>query len=185
VNSPKSNLRFTAFSEDEKADPQVRSTLWVCNGYTGSLLLEAQMRKENQPMDDGSKGRPQTIAGLDLGDKYSNLCLKDTQSGEVVEEGRLRTTPEALRLRFCSEQPMRIAIEAGTHSPWVSRVLEDYAHEVLVAQCLLIEVGMHTPVQSRPDNPQSWRSHLRADVIPLAQVFVLCLAQGTHFGRSW
>jgi hypothetical protein len=28
---------------------------------------------------------------------------------------------------------MRIAIEAGTHSPWVSRVLEECAHEVLVA----------------------------------------------------
>ena len=28
---------------------------------------------------------------------------------------------------------MRIAIEAGTHSPWASRVLEECAHEVLVA----------------------------------------------------
>ena len=26
---------------------------------------------------------------------------------------------------------MRIAIEAGTHSPWVSRVLEECGHEVL------------------------------------------------------
>ena len=50
-----------------------------------------------------------------------------------MEEGRLRTTPEALRRRFGSEQPMRIAIEAGTHSPWVSRVLEECGHEVLVA----------------------------------------------------
>jgi transposase len=73
-------------------------------------------------------------AGLDLGDKYSYLCLIDTQSGEVMEEGRLRTTPEALRRRFASEQPpMRIAIETGTHSPWVSRLLEECGHEVLVA----------------------------------------------------
>jgi transposase len=50
-----------------------------------------------------------------------------------VEEGRLRTTPEAFRRRFASEQPMRIAIEAGTHSPWASRVLEECGHEVLVA----------------------------------------------------
>ena len=70
---------------------------------------------------------------MDLGDKYSYLCLIDQESGEVVEEGRLRTTPEALRRRFGSEQPMRIAIEAGTHSPWVSRVLEECGHEVLVA----------------------------------------------------
>jgi transposase len=83
---------------------------------------------------DGSRDEPKTTAGLDLGDKYSYLCLIDQHSGEVIEEGRLRTTPEALRRRFASqEQPMRIAIEAGTHSPWASRLLEECAHQVLVA----------------------------------------------------
>jgi transposase len=70
---------------------------------------------------------------LDLGDKYSYLCLIDTESGEVIEEGRLRTTPEAFERRFASERALRIAIEAGTHSPWASRVLEECGHEVLVA----------------------------------------------------
>ena len=84
-------------------------------------------------MSDGSKVQPPTTAGLDLGDKYSRLCLVDQESGEIVEEGRLRTNPEAFERRFASERPMRIAIEAGTHSPWVSRVLEGCGHEVLVA----------------------------------------------------
>jgi transposase len=84
-------------------------------------------------MDVSSK-QPQMIAELDLGDKYSYLCLIDTESGEVIEDGRLRTTPEALKRRFSSEQrPLRIAIEAGTHSPWVSRVLKECGHQVLVA----------------------------------------------------
>jgi transposase len=83
---------------------------------------------------DGNKDQPKVTAGLDLGDRYSYLCLIDTQSGEAIEEGRLRTTPEAFRRRFASERPpMRIAIEAGTHSPWVSRLLEECGHEVLVA----------------------------------------------------
>ena len=83
---------------------------------------------------DGSSEQPKMTAGLDLGDKYSYLCLLDTDGGEVIEEGRVRTTPEALRRRFASERPpMRVAIEAGTHSPWVSRVLEECGHEVLVA----------------------------------------------------
>ncbi len=83
---------------------------------------------------DVSSERSKMTAGLDLGDKYSYLCLIDTDSGEVVEEGRLRTIPEALRRRFASEQPsMRIAIETRTHSPWVSRLLEELGHEVLVA----------------------------------------------------
>jgi transposase len=51
-----------------------------------------------------------------------------------MEEGRLRTTPEAFLRRFASVQlPMHIAIEARTHSPWASRVLEECGHEVLVA----------------------------------------------------
>jgi transposase len=50
-----------------------------------------------------------------------------------MEEGRLRKTAEAFLWRFASEQPMRIAIEAGTRSPWASRVLEECGHEVLVA----------------------------------------------------
>jgi transposase len=83
---------------------------------------------------DVSSEQPRMTAGMDLGDKYSHLCLIDTQSGEIMEEGRLRTTPEAFRRRFSSERrPMRIAIEAGTHSPWASRVLEECGHEVLVA----------------------------------------------------
>jgi transposase len=84
-------------------------------------------------MTDGSKEQPNMTAGLDLGDKYSYLCLLDQLSGEVIEEGRLRTTPEAFRRRFGSERPLRIAIEAGIHSPWASRVLEECGHEVLVA----------------------------------------------------
>ena len=82
---------------------------------------------------DGSSPQPHTTAGLDLGDRYSYLCLIDSESGEVMEEGRLRTSPEAFRRRFVSERPMRIAIEAGTHSPWASRVLEECGHEMLVA----------------------------------------------------
>src|ERR687897_2798067 len=82
---------------------------------------------------DGSRSEPKMTAGLDLGDKHSYLCLIDTGSGEVMEEGRLRTNPEALRRRFASEPSLHIAIETGTHSPWASRVLEECGHEVLVA----------------------------------------------------
>jgi transposase len=108
----------------------VRSTLRSANVFDGLL---SPLWKEDRPTMDGSKDQPHLTAGLDLGDKYSYLCLIDTQSGEVMEEGRLRTTPEAFRRRFSSERPLRIAIEAGTHSPWASRVLEECGHEVLVA----------------------------------------------------
>src|SRR5215216_1677684 len=92
-------------------------------------------------MSDGSTEHQRMTAGLDLGDKYTYLCLIDTENGEVIEEGRLRTTPQALRRRFDSEQEqLKIAIKVGTHSPWVSRLLKECGHEVLVANARKIRL---------------------------------------------
>jgi hypothetical protein len=66
-------------------------------------------------MSNGSSEQPRITAGLDLGDNYTYLCLIDTESGEVIEEGRLRTTPEALRRRFESEQPLKEDRHRGRH----------------------------------------------------------------------
>ena len=122
-------------------------------------------------MTDGSKHRPNMTAGVDIGDKHSYLCLIDTASGEVMEEGRLRTTPEAFRRRFSSEQPpMRIAIEAGTHSPWASRVLEECGHEVLVANSRKLKLMY--PLRHRGEESQA---HLA--IIRSRQALVDCRTQ--------
>src|SRR5215203_4439473 len=85
-------------------------------------------------MDDVSTEQTKKMTvGLDLGDKYSYLCVLDTESGALVEEGRLRTTPDDLHRRFDSAEQMKIAIEVGTHSTWISRLLEGCTHEVLIA----------------------------------------------------
>jgi transposase len=69
--------------------------------------------------------------GLDVSDRFTHYCLLD-ETGEVLEEGRLRTNQAAIRQRF--EGPAcRVVIEAGTHSPWLSRLLTDAGHEVVVA----------------------------------------------------
>lgn len=75
------------------------------------------------------KGR---TMGLDLGDRWSRYCVLDS-GGEVVEEDRVRTTASGIEARFGAMPAMRIIIEAGTHSPWVSRQLVRYGHEVVVA----------------------------------------------------
>ena len=97
-------------------------------------------------MSDATKGALPMIAGLDLGDRQSHLCLLDVESGEVLEESRIPTSSKAFRLRFDSQQPLKITLEAGTHSPWVSRLLEECGHEVLVAnprKLRLIYGGKH------------------------------------------
>ena len=70
--------------------------------------------------------------GIDLGDKHSHFCVLDA-NGNILEEGRIANTPDALRQKFESMEPARIALEVGTHSPWISRLLDDCGHEVLVA----------------------------------------------------
>jgi transposase len=90
----------------------------------------------------------------------------DTVSGEVMEEGRLRTTPEAFRRRFASERPLRIAIEAGTHSPWASRVLQECGHEVLVANArklrLIYARASARPMRSTPRIWLAWLEWIRS-----------------------
>ena len=70
--------------------------------------------------------------GLDLGDRSSWYCVLD-EAGEVMLEQKLATTPEAMTETFGGMPRSRIALETGMHSPWVSRVLSELGHEVIVA----------------------------------------------------
>lgn len=70
--------------------------------------------------------------GLDLGDRTCRYCLLEA-TGNVRAQGRLPTTLPALQ-RFSAELPAaRVIVEAGTHSPWVSRGFAAAGHEVVVA----------------------------------------------------
>ena len=77
------------------------------------------------------KQEPITI-GMDLGDKNSCYCLLGSD-GQVLREGQVATTKKAMMQVFSSIVRARIAIEVGTHSPWVSRLLQGLGHEVIVA----------------------------------------------------
>jgi transposase len=75
---------------------------------------------------------PKLTIGLDLGDRFTQLCALDAR-GQIRDTRRLRTTPAALERHFAGLPRCRIVLEVGTHSPWVSRLLERVGHEVLVA----------------------------------------------------
>src|SRR5512147_1281662 len=70
--------------------------------------------------------------GLDLGDRSSWYCVLD-ERGEVVLEQKLGTTSKAMQEVFGGMARSRIALETGMHSPWVSRLLTELGHEVIVA----------------------------------------------------
>lgn len=77
-------------------------------------------------------GETKLSVGLDLGDRHTQVCVVD-HAGEVIEEPRRATKPQAFRRRFSGADALRIMLEAGTHSPWASRPLAGYGHDVIVA----------------------------------------------------
>jgi transposase len=70
--------------------------------------------------------------GLDLGDRNSWYCVLD-ETGRIQLEQRVRTTAKGLQEVFGAMPRCRIALEIGTHSPWISRLLRELGHEVIVA----------------------------------------------------
>lgn len=70
--------------------------------------------------------------GLDVGDRFSQVCAIDGD-GAIVEEGRVATTREALRERLPAQPRCRVILETGAHAGWISRELSTVGHEVLVA----------------------------------------------------
>jgi transposase len=76
---------------------------------------------------------------MDLGDKASRYCELDG-GGETIKEASVATTKKAMAQVFGSRQRCRIAIEVGTHSPWVSRLLKSFGHEVIVANARQVKL---------------------------------------------
>jgi hypothetical protein len=69
------------------------------------------------------KGHKLTI-GVDLGDRWSCYCVLD-EAGKIILEQEVATTPEAMKQVFAKIPQSLIAMETGTHSPWVSRLLTE------------------------------------------------------------
>jgi transposase len=76
--------------------------------------------------------QPTLTIGLDLGDRNSWYCVLE-EAGQIQLEQRVRTTAKALREVFATMPHSRVALETGTHSPWISRLLTELGHEVIVA----------------------------------------------------
>ena len=107
----------------------------------------AEISQENKRLidslrDRGSRAKAgrqfSCFVGIDLGDKKSNYCFIDAK-GYIFAEGTLATTQAELNELFSSIPKCRIAIEVGTHSPWVCALLKNCKHEVFVANPRKVE----------------------------------------------
>ena len=103
----------------------------------GTSITTATTAKKERISERPGQGQSATPAGqftigLDLGDRSTAFCVLDTD-GAIVAEGKLKTTQAAIDQQFASLAPARVALEAGTHSGWISRLIESAGHEVIVA----------------------------------------------------
>lgn len=69
--------------------------------------------------------------GLDLGDRKTHLCALDERR-TVVRRKEFTTTRDSLVREFGGQPRSRLVMEAGPQSLWISVLLRDLGHDVLV-----------------------------------------------------
>jgi transposase len=98
---------------------------------TAKKIQKTLSKTEKNPIWEMATQQRLTV-GLDLGDHHSRYNILD-EAGSVVSENELPTTKTGFSSLFEKMPSSRVALEVGTHSPWVSRLLAGMGHEVIVA----------------------------------------------------
>lgn len=70
--------------------------------------------------------------GLDLGDRKHAVCVLDAKGG-ILKQESIANNRGSLTALSRRHPGALIAMEVGTHSPWISRFLKALGHRVLVA----------------------------------------------------
>jgi transposase len=115
------------------------------------------------------KAKKQFWIGVDLGNRWSHVCLLDA-SGEIANRTRVRTTPEAVRDFFSEFVGCAVAIEASAQSPWVSRVLRECELDVTVANAREVRKIHQSDRKNDRSDAETLARLLRADRKLLAPI---------------
>jgi hypothetical protein len=114
----------------QQADVQ-QAALLVADKTTGTSKRaprrNAAVRQANAA--EGLRGEGDTI-GIDIGDRVSQFCRLDA-SGEIAEQGKLHTSAASLEKHFAKLPSAVIALEAGTQSGWIARLLRRFGHKAI------------------------------------------------------
>jgi len=81
-----------------------------------------------------SKYSIKNFIGIDLGDKKNQICILN-HNGEILETTTIDNNITELNMffdRFDKPKEVMVALETGTHSPWVSNLLNSRGFRVLV-----------------------------------------------------
>jgi transposase len=103
-----------------------------------------------------------TTIGVDLGDIWSHYCTLN-EEGEIVDRGRFRTSPCGVDKRFRDLERVRVAMEAGIHSIWVSEQIQELGHEVIVANVRELRAISHSDRKSDKVDAEKIARYARLD----------------------
>jgi transposase len=106
--------------------------------------------------------RVEMTIGVDLGDVWSHYCALNGDA-EVVDRGRFRTSPKAVEKWFTDLPPTRVAMEAGTHSIWISEQLQELGHDVIVANVRELRAISHSDRKSDQVDAEKLARYARLD----------------------
>lgn len=107
--------------------------------------------------------------GLDLGDRRHAVCVLDDK-GQIIAEETLPNTRETLEQLSNRYTGSTIAMETGTHSPWVSRLFEARGHTVYVANARKVRAISQSVTKSDREDARMLARLCRADPSLLSPV---------------
>lgn len=84
-------------------------------------------------MKNSSREEIRWVVGVDLGDRWSQICRLEQGSGAIQEERRLSMTSASLQRYFSVLERCLVILEVGGQSAWVRQLLESLGHEVITA----------------------------------------------------
>src|SRR5258708_12230103 len=123
------------------------------------------MKKPLQPLIaevTRNASKVEITIGIDLGDVWSHYCTLN-EAGEVVDRGRFRTSPSGVEKWFTDLPRVRVAMEAGTHSIWISEQLQELGHEVIVANVREVRATSHSDRKSDQVDAEKLARYARLD----------------------
>lgn len=107
--------------------------------------------------------------GIDLGDRRHAVCVLN-KAGEVIEERTVINDRESIGEWIIRYKGATVAMETGTHSPWVSRFLEELGMRVYVANARKLRAISTSDTKSDKEDARMLARLCRADVELLSPV---------------
>lgn len=107
--------------------------------------------------------------GMDLGDRRHAVCVLD-EAGKYIEERTVLNDRENIGEWICRYKGATVAMETGTHSPWISRFLEELGFTVHVANARKLRAISTSNTKSDKADARMLARLCRADVELLSPI---------------